>query len=135
MKSLIASMVFGVGLLFVSAGIARAEVLEVNVPFAFTVGNQELPPGNYRLEPHSTSASVILLRGERGNKAGMFVQTTSLYRGNSTGNLPALVFIQSESGTRLAEIWESGSTGHEVSAPSKDSLEIGRIILRGELRS
>ena len=136
MNSMIKAAVIGVGVLFAFAETARAETLEVNVPFAFTVGNQQLPAGQYRLQRESfSSTSVIFLRGEHGNRAQLFLQTIPLEEGNPTGGLPALVFVQHERDNRLTQIWESGNFGHEVPPARGHSRVTGTIVVPARVHS
>ena len=78
MKSLITGALLG-GMLVTFAAAAQAETLEVNVPFAFVVGSTQMPAGQYRIDRGPSEAgSVLLIRGEHGNSATLFVQTTPL---------------------------------------------------------
>src|SRR4029079_15719524 len=85
MSSVIKRAMVAVGVLLVSAVGAQAETLEVKVPFAFIVGSTQMLAGTYRLERDSSSASVMLIRGEHGNTAQAFVLTTPLKGGSPAG--------------------------------------------------
>ena len=79
MKAIKAAM-FGIAMLSFT-GIASAETLKVNIPFAFTVGSQQMPAGACRIERSSeTGAPILLIQGENGTTAQMFIQTTPLDR-------------------------------------------------------
>ena len=137
MNSFIKAAMLTAGVLLVSAESARAETLEVKIPFDFTVGAQKLPAGEYRLERESqTSTSVLLLRGEHGNTAQMFLQTVPVEDASRGNASPAFVFVQGEDRqNHLVEIWESGRTGHEISVSHAPVRVIGQIVVRGEGRS
>jgi hypothetical protein len=92
-------------------GSARAATIEVKVPFPFLVHGQTLPAGEYRVE---IDGAVVLFRGEKGNRASMFVMTTAAGGQDPAGDKPALSFTRYETQYRLADIWESGSQGLEV---------------------
>jgi hypothetical protein len=92
-------------------GSARAATIEVNVPFPFLVHSTTLPAGEYRVE---NNGSVVMFRGEKGNKASMFVITTPTSGHDPAGDKPALSFTRHEMQYRLADIWVSGSQGLEV---------------------
>ena len=122
---------FGVAMLFSFAGVARAETLEVKIPFAFTVGGKQLPAGSYRIERSSeTSASILRLEGEHGTRAEMFIQTTPL-QGVNPVREPALIFVPGETANRLTAIWNSSSAGYEVSGNHRHSKQLGQIIVQG----
>jgi hypothetical protein len=103
----------GTGFLIVAAATARAEVVEVKVPFAFVVDGQTLPAGQYRVESEASSG-VVLIRGTQGTRAVAFVLTTPAAGRNPAGSTPALVFTPYETDYQLTAIWESGRAGHEL---------------------
>ena len=92
-------------------GSARAATIEVKVPFPFLVHGKTLPAGEYRVE---NNGAVVLFRGEKGNRASMFVMTTPAGGHDTAGDKPALRFTRYETQYRLSDIWESGSQGLEV---------------------
>ena len=95
-----------------AAGSARAATFEVKVPFAFRVEGKTLPAGQYRVESEGT---LVLLRGEKGNREAVVWATTMPAVGHDpAGNKPALTFSRYEATYQLADIWESGSQGLEV---------------------
>ena len=101
--------------LAIAAGSARAEVvMDVKVPFPFIVHGQTLPAGMYRIERDGTD--VVLIRGEKGNKVGMFAMTMPAAGHDPVGEKPSLTFTRYETQYRLADIWESGSEGREILA-------------------
>jgi hypothetical protein len=104
------------GIVTLVGGTASASVFDVKIPFPFVVQGRTLPAGEYRVERNMSDSSVMLIRGERGNNAGMFVQTTPAAGKDPSGNTPALTFKRDENQYRLADIWESGSQGREVAA-------------------
>jgi len=115
MRSLMKGALVGAAMLFASAAAANAGTLEVNVPFAFMVGSQQMPAGVYRIERDLwMPSSVVLIRGQHGNAVRLFVQTTPLNGANPAGGAPALVFVPDEGGRRLTQVWESSSGGEEL---------------------
>ena len=136
MGSLVTRAAVVVGVLLASVVAAQADMLEVKVPFAFLVGSTQMPAGTYRLErDSSTSSSVILIRGEHGNTAQMFVQTTPLKGANPAGDAAALVFVPDETANRLTQVWGSGTLGQEVQAHGAKSRQVSQIIVRAQHRS
>ena len=100
---------------FAPAAAAHAETIEVQVPFAFLVGDRKLPAGDYRIEREgSMPSSVVLIRGEQGTIAQALVQTVSLAGAKPAGDKPALVFVPDETGMRLTQIWGASALGQEL---------------------
>jgi hypothetical protein len=94
-----------------AAGAARADTLDVKVPFPFIVHGQTLPAGDYRVE---TEGPVVLLRGEHGNKTSIIFTTMPAAGQDPAGDAPVLTFRKDETQYRLADIWESASKGGTV---------------------
>jgi hypothetical protein len=94
-----------------TAGVARAETLDVKVPFPFVVHGQTLPAGDYRVE---TEGPVVLLRGEHGNKTNVIFTIVPADGQDPAGDAPVLIFRRGETQYRLADIWESASRGGTV---------------------
>jgi len=101
-------------LLLLAGGTAKAETVDVTVPFPFVVKGQQLPPGEYRLERDQADPSVVLIRGEKGNTARMFVFTTPAPGQDPAGETPALTFTRNGNRYSLADIWGSAGDGREV---------------------
>ena len=98
-------------LLLGAAGAARAESLDVKVPFPFVVHRQTLPAGDYRVD---TDGPVVLLRGEHGNKTSIIFTTMPARGQDPAGDVPVLTFTHGEAQYRLADIWQSASRGGTV---------------------
>jgi hypothetical protein len=112
--NMVKAAVIGMVLVFGSAAAAQAETLDVKIPFPFTVGTQKMPAGVYRIERDTLRApSVVLIRGEHGNKAQIMVETTPL-TGVRSLDTASLVFVPDENANRLTAIWESTGSGWEV---------------------
>jgi hypothetical protein len=94
-----------------AAGAARAESLDVKIPFAFVVHGQTLPAGDYRVE---TDGPIVLLRGEHGNKTSIIFTIMPAPGHDPAGDAPVLTFTHGETQYRLADIWESASKGGTV---------------------
>jgi len=132
MSSVITRAIVVVGALLASVAGAQAGTLEVKVPFAFMVGAQKMPAGTYRVEHDSSMpSSVILIRGEHGNTAHVFVQTSPLKGASPAGDAAALVFVPDETANRLSQVWGSPSAGQEVTVHHSKARQVGQIILVG----
>ena len=95
-----------------TAGTARAsDVIEVKVPFPFMVRGQSFPAGQYIIEREGMGLSVLLIRGDKGNKEAAFVSTQPADGRDPAGDRPALTFTRHENQYRLSAIWESATEG------------------------
>ena len=115
------AIVLAAGLLMVAAGTARGATVDVRVPFAFIVEGHTLPAGEYRMESDTSDPSVLLIRGENGSKAAMFVLTQAAAGHDPAGDTPALTFDRYENQYRLVSIWESKEQGQEITTRAKGS--------------
>ena len=133
MSSVIKRAMVAVGVLLASAVAAQAETLQVKVPFAFLVGSKQMPAGTYRVERDPrTGSSVLLIRGEHGNTAQVFVHTVPLKGASPAGDEAVLVFVPDETATRLTQVWGSPTAGQEVLAQHGKSRLVSQIIVVGQ---
>lgn len=133
MNTKIMAMAGAVLLSIVAAGEcqAQSQSLEVNVPFAFEVGNKTMPAGSYRVESLPTGAgSLEILRG----KSGEVRLTISTIATTATSGTPASALIFHRYGNRyfLAQIWTSEGHGREVFV-SQQEKELARSERRVEV--
>lgn len=136
MRSVIKRAMVVVGVLLASAVAAQAQTLEVKVPFAFLVGSTQMPAGTYQVvRDSSLSSSVMLIRGEHGNTAQIFVQTTPLKGVSPAGSAAALVFVPGETANQLTQVWGSPTAGQEVFVHHGKVKQVGQIILVGRRSS
>ena len=98
-------------LLVGAVSVARAETLDVKIPFAFVVNGHTLPAGEYRLD---TDGPIVLLRGEHGNKAGVVFTMVPARGQDPAGDAPVLTFTHAETQYRLDTIWQSATKGGTV---------------------
>jgi hypothetical protein len=101
-----------------SAGAASAETINVKIPFPFVVQGRTLPAGQYAIERDVQSPSTVLIRGENGNKAAMYVMTLPVVDAHAEDK-PALTFKRGETNYRLVDIWNGNGQGREVVAASR----------------
>ncbi len=111
MNVIMKSGLIAAALVVSAAGAARADTLDVKVPFPFIVHGQTLPAGDYRVE---TEGPVVLLRGEHGNKTTIIFTTMPAEGQDPAGDVPVLTFKKDETQYRLADIWETASKGGTV---------------------
>jgi hypothetical protein len=102
------------GFLVCAGSAARADVVEVKVPFPFVVHGRTLPAGEYRVEHDAADASLLVIRGEHGTKADTMTLTIPAGKPDPLAGKPALAFKHDENGYRLIDVWESNDQGQEV---------------------
>ena len=102
------------GFLLCAGSPARADVVEVKVPFPFVVHGRTLPAGQYRVEYDPAESSVLVIRGEHGTKADTMTLTIPARKPDPVDGKPALAFKHGENGYELVDVWESNDQGQEV---------------------
>ena len=83
----------------------------MKVPFPFLVDGKASRPGSYTIEREGMSASVLLIRGDKGITASTFVATLPAGGRDPAGDRPALTFKRHENQYRLSAVWESATEG------------------------
>jgi len=109
-------------LLTVGGGVvANAQVdtvpqIEVNVPFAFVVGDTTLPAGKYEIRTIDDTANDVLeIRGAKNRTSVVFDTSDTLTRGQQIESKTELVFDKVDGQYFLSQIWVAGSsTGNEL---------------------
>jgi hypothetical protein len=108
-------MLVGVVCLAGASGTAYAgvtDVLEVKIPFAFVVGDQTLPAGEYRIQ-RDDGSTALFIRGERGT-IGSAVLNTRPAAAAPSSEQPALEFKHVENQYQLSNIWMPDGVGAAV---------------------
>jgi hypothetical protein len=104
-------------------------VIVANIPFGFTVTNQNLSAGTYTFSSDMLQ-SPIVLRGEQG-KTAMFVPTFSA-QSNKVQENAKLVFRHYGTRYFLSKIWYSGSNQGRELTVSKLEKEYARNLPKPE---
>ena len=113
----------------VSASAQNPNTIEVNVPFAFHAGNQQMPAGHYLIEPVSAGSHLLALRGP--GKAFGNVMTHP----ETAKTVPAQGFVAFHKiGERyfLAGLWSAGEDGGVECYPSRAEKEALEALRRDE---
>jgi len=116
MTSIKTPLLLGSLLLF-GAAPARAAgpYVVVNVPFPFTVRDQVMPAGQYRVERADQDPTVLVIKGEHGVHAAVITRTIEASGEDPAGEQSALVFTRDEhGGYRLKDVWEDRLDGQEL---------------------
>lgn len=107
-------MLAGVFLVFASTNANASDWygFEVKVPFPFVVNGHTLPAGQYMVDEEG--ASRVLIHGEKGNHAAVFLETIPATRQEPVWTKPALTFTRYENQYRLSNVWETGKYGFGI---------------------
>jgi hypothetical protein len=108
------STLLAIGFVIITGAIARAETLDVTVPFPFVVHGQHFAAGEYRVQRNEVDSSVVAIRGEQGNTSTVLVLTTPESGRDPAGNKAAMTFKRYENEYWLSDIWEAGGQGRAV---------------------
>jgi hypothetical protein len=84
------------------------------VPFDFVVNGESFHAGTYDVQQDERSPSVLLIRGEHGNKSAAFVMTRQDSGHDPAGSRPVLTFEKYENQYRLDSIWRSDMEGWDL---------------------
>jgi hypothetical protein len=143
MKNLTMKMMFAAATLVAAAGVASAQTLEANVPFAFRANGQVFAPGTYRVQMHRAGSGTPLI-AIRGTDPHKQVLTQSYPDGPAKAawqqaGKAVLSFECGVSRCQLTKIW-MGSDGPILRVPAprlgKDEpthiAEVSMHLLKGE---
>ena len=111
------SLVVAGAVLALGQGAARAadfRDITVNVPFPFVVRDKVMPAGRYLLQRDDQDRSLVMIRGESGNRVGVFVLTEQAAGRDPKGDKPCLSFTRKEGQYELSNVWESRDDGVSV---------------------
>ncbi len=125
MKKQLISLAMSLALLTSAAAYAQSsQLMKVNVPFDFTVGNSSLPAGEYTLSSNDNAGGVLTLQNPKAKKGAMVLSMVC----ESTKPAPhsELIFHRYGDSYFLSEVWVGGrSIGQQVRT-TKHEMEIAR---------
>lgn len=105
-----------------------------NIPFEFSVGNKQLPAGDYIVQRVTTSTNEGLLIRSRDGSVNEIVMTRPV-QSNKTQEQAKLVFHKYGSQYFLSQIWKPGeATGRELPR-SKSERNAGSELAKTETKS
>ena len=118
LSNLLFSLPLTAGLLGSAIPASAQTNLDVNVPFAFSVGNQHLPAGHYRVQ--SQSAYFLSIRNVK--TASAVVVMTRPEQGLHLESQSRLVFDREGNQNYLTQVWtaNTNSYGKLTSRPRHD---------------
>lgn len=113
MKKLTTRLMIATAALVVGTGLASAQTLKAEIPFAFHVGDRLMAPGTYRVELSQMSGSPLirLLNVHSGGSAALLPQAkVDPQKAWKTEGNPKLAFACIGGSCSLAKAWDgSGS--------------------------
>jgi hypothetical protein len=109
-------------LLAITVGYAQEGRIKVNIPFAFNVGAQRFPSGQYSLTP--LLQHTFQLRNQWGEFVTGFA-ANSVQASKSTA-APTLVFNRYQQRYFLSQIWPAGETTGQQLLRSSSETEIAQ---------
>jgi hypothetical protein len=116
MKSMTSKMMMAAAAL-VLAGVASAQTLTAEIPFAFRAGGATMAAGKYRISATGQiTPKTITLRNMHSERSILVNPMAPLYTKGDSGG--ARVVFQCNGGDcRLAEIWSGGSSAYRFATP------------------
>jgi hypothetical protein len=91
-----------------SANAQVGDSVDVHIPYTVKAGNQQLPPGNYRITQVPDTDNVISIRNRDTTRGEMFLSTTPVEK--STFSPETDVLIRSNGHEfYLDQVWLAGS--------------------------
>ena len=106
----------------------------VNVPFAFFVGDKELPAGSYEIE--SVSANAMRITNLEDNDKVVAFNPIGILRNGTADYRTKLVFTRYGTDYYLSEIWKPGArTGSAIIKSDHELASAKRRNLRALKRS
>ena len=121
-KILTATLV--VGLITVSA--LGQSFARVRIPFAFFVGDVELPAGSYELEAVNSNAMRITNLDDR-NKTVAFNPIVAR-RSDASSNSTMLVFTRYATDHYLSEVWPPGTLAGRAIVKSGQEIQLSKKV-------
>lgn len=122
-------LVFAFAALCAAAPVVSAQsIIGADIPFAFTVGNNEYPAGAWTFERSASNMALYTLRDQSGKSMAMVLTTGLGGAIHDYGGPPRLVFHRYGTAYYLAEIWRSSGSGAKVKAGSVEK----RLLASGQ---
>lgn len=132
---LAALVLIGVFAVCVQAQSRSSQQLTVDVPFAFNVGNTELPAGEYTVKiiNPSSDRAVLQIRDAKGQSSTLVGTTDIVGRSVTSAKLS---FNQYGAQYFLAQVWMAGdATGLTTSRSSAERAAIKQVGMNGRSSS
>ncbi len=102
-------LLVGGGSMLMAGGLANLSI-RASVPFAFRVGNELMPAGQYRVT-YVNTRDLLMIQGVENGSA---VLTHSIPSGKNTGDAAKLVFHRYGEAYFLRQVWIPGTNANEL---------------------
>jgi len=124
-KKQIISLAMSLALLTGAAAYAQSsQIMRVNVPFDFTVGDTSLPAGMYSVTSDDNAGGVLTFHNQQARKGAIVLSTPC--ESTTAAAHTELVFHRYGNSYFLSDVWESGrSIGQHVGTTRREN-EIAR---------
>ena len=111
MKSTLRSLTIAMGLAALTTGIAAAQSMKADIPFAFRVGEKAMPAGTYQLSFTGDLRAMLIVRNSETKTVAMVVPTSSTMapKAWTAGTVPMIGFACGTGRCALAQLWNGES--------------------------
>ena len=134
MKKTMTKLAIAAALLAVVAGVASAQAMKAEIPFAFRAGNLVMAPGSYVVQVSESARTVQLTNYDSRQSALLiFNVTLDAARDWRTKGAPVLAFDCGAGRCALSQVWTGGehsaiSVGHGRRGTQEASLTLIRLV-------
>jgi hypothetical protein len=111
-------------LMFNATGAYAQSFAKADVPFAFNVGNAQLPAGTYEVRVLGSSPYEIMIQNHQTSAAAMSIAR----RESSRTAASKLVFHRIGSQYFLTEVWKGSAAGGMIVPTSKQEQELRKEL-------
>jgi len=132
MKRLIMHSILAAAALGAVAGIASAQSVTAEIPFAFRASHTLLQPGSYDLARIRTASAVVFSLRSRDNGASVFLMNYGGHdpdQGGVKAGAAKLGFTCSEGHCALQELWTAEGSSYRFVVAKHDRGEAREIAL------
>jgi len=113
-------LVFGVFLIGFGSGLMLAESSTFEVRFGFSAGDQDFPPGQYKINYAGGNSNLFVLQNLRTNEKANVSFITRLSRREKG----AVIFDESDGRHYLSEVYMQGIDGFQLKGSPKDHKHV-----------
>lgn len=90
----------------IATGVASAQALKADIPFAFRVGNDLYAPGSYRVELQSAGTRIFVQTAEKGHGTVILTQSSvNVPKQWRESGAPTLAFECGLGRCQLTQVW------------------------------
>ena len=110
MKSTTTKLMFATAVVALTTGVASAQALKAEIPFAFRAGDAVMSPGTYTVRPVEGTAPMLHMRNEDNNKSILLMPgpAASPAKEIKAKGDPVLTFLCGPGKCTLTGLWTGG---------------------------